>query len=186
MWRKNTEWHFQGNGHNQKERASTGTAKRDMTTTTIYLKWDRSTGYRPQGTVCMTVYRNNERREAADRQDNRTREDLWSRTWTSASPATGHRQCHLLSIQCFCSKVQRASALFLHPVPSLSPSLPLLQGKKQPNYFKSFVPMRGWRISMCMMKPSPPYQPPALVILGHKVVQREAASLLHDSSFLPF
>jgi len=50
----------------------------------------------------------------------------------------------------------------------------------------SFTPARGWRISMFLMQPSPPYQPPAPVVLGHEVVQMGTASLPHDSSFLPF
>lgn len=34
------------NRKDQKEKTNTGTGKRQMTTTSIYLKWDKSTGYR--------------------------------------------------------------------------------------------------------------------------------------------
>lgn len=53
-----------------------------MKTTSIYLKWDRSTGYRLQGTLSMTTDRNNQR-AAADR---RAGHQNWVRRMRGAGP----------------------------------------------------------------------------------------------------
>lgn len=100
------------------------------------------------------------------------------------SSATGHANVTFSAYGPFAARhnmlVLYSSVLsqaFLHP--------PFARGKKQTNCIKSFTPLWGWRITTCLMKPPPPYQPTAPVILGHKVVRTGAASLPHSSSFLP-